>query len=66
METNELLNICARDLPEGYSIEIQVERHGGIVILLGPNGAREDFPSNDETPEQSVLDALECAKELVR
>lgn len=60
----DVINVLARDLPEGYNVSIEVERHGGAVLLEGPDGTNIDYPSNHETVQESVEDALSHAREL--
>jgi hypothetical protein len=59
----EAIQRAARDLPEGYNIDISVEHHGGGVTLTLPNGNEDDYPSNHETLSESIADALEYAQE---
>lgn len=41
------INAAARDLPEGWSIIVQVERHSGWAELYNPDGAK--IPSECST-----------------
>jgi hypothetical protein len=61
---DRVINVLARDLPQGYDVSISVERHGGAVLLEGPDGENIDYPSNHETVMESVEDALAHAREL--
>lgn len=60
----EAIQRAARDLPEGYSVDIHIEYHGGSVDVILPNGTTEgDYPSNHETLSESIADALQYAQE---
>lgn len=61
---DNVVNVLARDLPKGYDVSIEVERHGGAVLLEGPGGEDIDYPSNHESTFESVQDALTYAREL--
>jgi len=56
-------NAC-ENLPDGFKIEIYLERNSGCVSLTDPNGDEHDFPSNRENMVDEVNDAVEHAKEL--
>lgn len=60
----ETLNRMARDLPEGYRIEICVEKDSGWVDLIGPDGEDIEFPSNLETLVEQIDDAFQHAVDL--
>lgn len=60
----EAIQRAARDLPEGYSVDISIEHHGGGVTVVLPNGDTEnEYPSNHETLSESIADALQYAQE---
>jgi hypothetical protein len=48
-------------LPEGWVIEIHLEKGVCLLGLFPPNGARQDFSRGDTTAEQ-LLKALSAAK----
>ena len=51
---------AAGELPEGWEIRLCVEHHAGWVELIGPDGT-EDFATNNERLDYTVIDALEHA-----
>jgi hypothetical protein len=55
-------NLVARHLPAGWSIEIQLEKDGGGITLTDSSGEEAEFPSNYESVEEELSDALECEK----
>lgn len=57
---HEAIQRAAGELPEGWEIQLCIERHGGGVDLIGPDGA-EDFATNSERLDYTVIDALEAA-----
>jgi len=57
---HEAIQRAAGELPEGWEIRVCVERHGGGVELIGPEGT-EDFDTNNERIDYTVIDALEAA-----
>lgn len=59
----EVTESVARDIPYGYELVIKIELHSGSVVLLGPDGEELDYPSNMESMQDEVLDALEFAIE---
>lgn len=61
---NQVVNILARDLPSGYSIQLDVELEGGGVRLYARGENEIDYPSNQESVQESVEDALNYAREL--
>lgn len=60
----ETLNRLARDLPEGYTILIGVEKEAGWVTLTGPDGNEIEFPSNMETMVEQIDDAYQHVIDL--
>jgi hypothetical protein len=48
-------------LPEGWMITVEVERDGGGVTLIDPQGNDLDYPSNRESMGDEVEDAIEEA-----
>lgn len=57
------LNEAARDLPDGWKIEITVERGAGWARLHNPDGARaDDFEDGDLDLPESIQRGIEIAK----
>lgn len=56
-----ILNVIARDMPEGYYIEVGVELGSAWVNLFGPDMEKIEYPSNQETPLESIEDAFNFA-----
>lgn len=58
------LQQCAEELPDGYIVEISVERGSGWLNLFDGKGDLLDFPCNREYGlVEQVIDALEYAKQ---
>ncbi|MFG3451205.1 hypothetical protein [Stutzerimonas stutzeri] len=57
---HDAIQRAAGDLPEGWEIRLCVEHHAGWVELIGPDGS-EDFATNNERLDYTVIDALEHA-----
>lgn len=57
---HEAIQRAAGELPEGWEIQLCIERDGGGVELIGPDGT-EDFATNNERLDYTVIDALEAA-----
>lgn len=57
---HDAIQRAAGELPEGWEIQLHIERHGGWVELIGPEGT-EDFATNNERLDYTVIDALERA-----
>lgn len=57
---HEAVQRAAGELPEGWAIQLYIERDGGGVELIGPDGT-EDFATNNERLDYTVIDALEAA-----
>lgn len=57
---HEAVQRAAGELPEGWAIQLYIERNGGGVELIGPDGT-EDFATNNERLDYTVIDALEAA-----
>lgn len=64
MNLQDMCDRVCRDLPDGWLITIDLMRDSGDVTLWDPNGDKCEFPSNRETIEQQLIDALEAAIEL--
>jgi hypothetical protein len=63
---DDLCNRVARDIPEGWTIRINLERHAGWVQLKNAFGESVEFPTNDERMSETVNDAMEHVTELTR
>lgn len=60
----EAINKAADKLPDGWEICLRVERDGGGVEVVGPQGEiYTDFPTDNERMDYTVCDALEYAIE---
>lgn len=57
---HEAVQRAAGELPEGWAIQLYIELDGGGVELIGPGGT-EDFATNNERLDYTVIDALEAA-----
>lgn len=57
---NEAVQRAATELPEGWEIQLCVMRDSGWVDLIGPDGT-EDFATDNERLDYTVIDALEFA-----
>lgn len=57
---NEAVQRAATELPEGWEIQLCVMRDSGWVDLIGPDGT-EDFDTDNERLDYTVIDALEFA-----
>jgi len=57
---NEAVQRAAAELPEGWEIQLCVMRDSGWVDLIGPEGT-EDFATDNERLDYTVIDALEFA-----
>ena len=58
---DDALQSAARDLPEGWSIIVQIERGAGWVELYNADGARIDFENVDRDLHEQVAEALKVA-----
>lgn len=58
---NEALQAACGKLPEGWRIELHIERDGGGVELYNAQGVEVDFPSDHVRLDYTVNDALEAA-----
>lgn len=57
---HDAIQRAAGELPDGWEIRLCVEHHAGWVELIGPDGT-EDFATNNERLDYTVIDALEHA-----
>lgn len=60
---HEAVEFAAEFLPDGWEIEIKIERDGGSVHLYDEWGDDHDYPSNFECLADQVRDAAEYAIE---
>lgn len=59
-------NAVCRDLPDCWSIEVNLERNSGWVSLVNPDGEEIEYPCNYEDISQQLADALEHAIEIAK
>lgn len=52
---------AAKELPEGWAIEISVSKDGGSIDLINPEAEGVDFPTNHEHWSQEINDAIDAA-----
>ncbi|WP_138410756.1 hypothetical protein [Stutzerimonas nosocomialis] len=57
----EAIQRAASELPDGWFIQLCVEQGGGGVELYDNGVQVEDFPSDNERLDYTVIDALEAA-----
>lgn len=62
-DLNAEIQNAARDLPEGWSIILQIERSSGWVELYNADGARMQFEDVDRDLHEQVAEALKTALE---
>lgn len=55
-------NMASKALPEGWVIEIHLEKGVSLLGLFPPNGARQDFNTADTTTADQMLKAIAVAK----
>ncbi|WP_274644179.1 hypothetical protein [Pseudomonas serbica] len=53
---------AAGELPEGWEIQMGIERGAGTVNLFDPDDCEVEFATNHERLDYTVIDALEAAK----
>jgi hypothetical protein len=61
MRIDDLLEMAARDLPEGWSVRIEVERGAAWVKTVAPDGVEYDIDSDEAEIADLVRDAIEVA-----
>ena len=61
MRIDDLLEMAARDLPEGWSVRIEVERGAAWVKAIAPDGVKHDIDSDEAEITDLVRDAIEVA-----
>ena len=54
------INRAARDLPEGWEIRIDLERHAGVVFLVDPDG-NETMSEGGELFSDQINAAIDAA-----
>ena len=57
---NDAIQRAAGELPQGWEIRLCVERDAGWIELIGQDGT-EDFATDNERLDYTVIDALEHA-----
>lgn len=63
MTLHELANQACRDLPEGWIIEIHLERGSGYIDLFNPNGDLIEIPGYDQNSlDTQFIDVLRIAR----
>lgn len=65
LSIGKAINRAARDLPEGWEIRIDLERHAGVVFLIDPNGNETMSEGGELFSDQinAAIDAARAAKE---
>lgn len=66
MRIDDLLEMAARDLPEGWSVRIEVERGAAWVKIVAPDGVEYDIDSDETCIAGLVQDAIEVARANAR
>ena len=61
LSIGKAINRAARDLPEGWEIRIDLERHAGVVFLIDPDG-NETMSENGELFSDQINAAIDAAK----
>ena len=61
LSIGKAINRAARDLPEGWEIRIDLERHAGVVFLIDPNG-NETMSEGGELFSDQINAAIDAAK----
>jgi hypothetical protein len=59
---DEVFNTAARDLPDGWRIEVHVENGWGAVIAVRPDGSEVDMDDGIHNIEQQIKNAVALAK----
>ena len=69
MKKSDTLNAmenAAKNLPEGFRIEISIEKDSGSVCLFDTEGNELDFPCNRNNLVDEIMNAVEHAVEIVQ
>ena len=61
MRIDDLLEMAARDLPEGWSVRIDVECDGAWVKAVAPDGVEYEVDSDEMEISDLVRDAIVVA-----
>ena len=61
LSIGKAINRAARDLPEGWEIRIDLERHAGVVFLIDPNG-NETMSEGGELFSDQINAAIDAAR----
>lgn len=57
----EAIENAAKNLPDGYTINIALQRNSGVAELCDDEGDDREFPSNHESLADTINDAVEFA-----
>jgi hypothetical protein len=60
-ELGKAVEAVAEKLPDGYTINIVLERNSGDAVLYDDEGEECEFPSNHESLADTINDAVEFA-----
>jgi hypothetical protein len=58
LDFNAACKMACASLPEGWVIEIHLEKGVSLLGLFPPNGARQDFSTTDRTTADQILKAI--------
>ena len=61
LSIGKAINRAARDLPEGWEIRIDLERHAGVVHLTDPEGNETMIDGSGELFSDQINDAIDAA-----
>ena len=61
LSIGKAINRAARDLPEGWEIRIDLERHAGVVFLIDPDG-NETMSEGGELFSDQINAAIDAAR----
>jgi hypothetical protein len=61
MRIDELVEMAARDLPDGWSVRIEVENGAAWVKTIAPDGIEYEIDSDAAEIADVVRDAIEVA-----
>lgn len=61
LSIGKAINRAARDLPEGWGIRIDLERHAGVVFLTDPDG-NETMSEGGELFSDQINAAIDAAR----
>jgi len=61
MRIDDLLEMAARDLPQGWSVRIEVQRGAAWVKAVAPDGVEYEIDSDEADIADLVRDAIEVA-----